>query len=135
MWIAFRYARLTIYLCRFYVAQCYFVVDKKKRSLDKLGNVLQFYVEIVIFIKNVIAEGKTSACQNTSFISATFYKLFTKKVYISNVIILKNEKIFRNRNFYPKSSLLSSFSATENEHLCYLDLARQLWAKNIVLNV
>ena len=34
--------------------------------------------------------------------------------------------LLRNRNFYPKSSLLSSFSATENEHLCYLDLARKL---------
>jgi hypothetical protein len=37
------------------------------------------------------AEGKTSARQITSFISAMFYKLFTKKVYISNVIIFKNE--------------------------------------------
>jgi hypothetical protein len=44
--------------------------------------------------KECNAEGKTSACQYTSFISATFYKLFTQKVYISNVIILKNEKIF-----------------------------------------
>ena len=49
------------------------------------------------------AEGKTSACQNTSFISATFYKLFTKKVYISNVIILKNEKIFSRMFFYNES--------------------------------
>jgi hypothetical protein len=40
------------------------------------------------------AEGKTSACQITSFISAMFYKIFTKKVYISNVIIFKNEKVF-----------------------------------------
>jgi hypothetical protein len=32
----------------------------------------------------------------------------------------------RNRNFYPKSSLLSSFSATENAHFFYLDLARKL---------
>jgi hypothetical protein len=39
-------------------------------------------------------EGKTSACQIPSFISAMFYKIFTKKVYISNVIIFKNEKIF-----------------------------------------
>jgi hypothetical protein len=38
------------------------------------------------------AEGKTSACQIPSFISAMFYKIFTKKVYISNVIIFKNEK-------------------------------------------
>jgi hypothetical protein len=36
------------------------------------------------------AEAKTSACQITSFISAMFYKIFTKKVYISNVIIFKN---------------------------------------------
>jgi hypothetical protein len=27
---------------------------KKKRLLDKLGNVLQFYVEIVIFIRNQV---------------------------------------------------------------------------------
>jgi hypothetical protein len=40
------------------------------------------------------AEGKTSACQITSFISATFYKIFTKRIYISNVIIFKNEKVF-----------------------------------------
>jgi hypothetical protein len=40
------------------------------------------------------AEGKTSACQITSFISAMFYKIFPKKVYISNVIIFKNEKVF-----------------------------------------
>ena len=40
------------------------------------------------------AEGKTSACQIPSFISAMFYKIFTKKVYISNVIIFKNEKVF-----------------------------------------
>jgi hypothetical protein len=41
-------------IARFYVARCYFVVDKKKRLLDKLGNVLQFYVEIVIFIRNQV---------------------------------------------------------------------------------
>jgi hypothetical protein len=40
------------------------------------------------------AEGKTSACQITTILR-------------------------RNRNFYPKSSLLSSFSATENEHLLF----------------
>ena len=45
------------------------------------------------------AEGKTSVCQITSFISAMSYKIFTKKVYIikvyiSNVIIFKNEKGF-----------------------------------------
>jgi hypothetical protein len=48
------------------------------------------------------AEGKTSACQKTSFISATFYKIFTQKVYISNVIIFKNESLFRN-NFFKAS--------------------------------
>ena len=48
------------------------------------------------------AEGKTSACQITSFISAMFYKIFTKKVYISNVIILKNEKIFSKMIFLKK---------------------------------
>ena len=40
------------------------------------------------------AEGKTSACQISSFISAMFYKIFTKKIYISNVIIFENEKVF-----------------------------------------
>jgi hypothetical protein len=44
--------------------------------------------------KECNAEGKTSACQIPSFISAMFYKIFTKKVYISNVIIFKNEKVF-----------------------------------------
>ena len=37
--------------------------------------------------------------------------------------------------FYPKSSLLSSFSSTENEHFCYMDLARKLWVNNIVPKV
>ena len=41
-------------IARCYVARRCFVVDKKKRSLDKLGNVLQFYVEIVIFIRNQV---------------------------------------------------------------------------------
>jgi hypothetical protein len=41
------------------------------------------------------AEGKTSACQITSFISAMFYTIFTKRVYISNVIVFKNEKVFK----------------------------------------
>ena len=44
-------------------------------------------------------EGKTSACQIPSFISAMFYKIFTKKVYISNVIIFKNESLFKNDFF------------------------------------
>ena len=46
------------------------------------------------------AEGKTSACQITSFISAMFYKIFTKQVYISNVIIFKNEKVFSKMIFF-----------------------------------
>jgi hypothetical protein len=44
--------------------------------------------------KECNAEGKTSACQIASFISAMFYKIFTKKIYISTVIIFKNEKGF-----------------------------------------
>ena len=45
--------------------------------------------------KKLNAEGKTSACQKkkTSFISAMFDEIFTKKIYISNVIILKSEII------------------------------------------
>jgi hypothetical protein len=50
--------------------------------------------------KECNAEGKTSACQKTSVISAMFYKIFTQKVYISNVIILKNEKIFSKMIFF-----------------------------------
>jgi len=38
-------------------------------------------------------KGKTSACQKPSFISAMSYYIFTKKLYVSNVIILKNEEI------------------------------------------
>jgi hypothetical protein len=45
------------------------------------------------------AEEKTSACQIPSFISAMLYKIFTKKVYISNVIIFKNESLFKNDFF------------------------------------
>jgi hypothetical protein len=41
-------------IARCYVARRCFVVDQKTRSLDKLGNVLQFYVEIVIFIRNQV---------------------------------------------------------------------------------
>jgi hypothetical protein len=36
------------------VARRYFVVDKIKRLLDKLVELLQFYVEIVIFIRNQV---------------------------------------------------------------------------------
>ena len=46
--------------------------------------------------KECNAEGKTSACQKTSFISAMSYYIFTKKLYVSNVIILKNEEICPN---------------------------------------
>jgi hypothetical protein len=49
------------------------------------------------------AEGKTSTCQITSFISAMFYKIFTKKVYISNVIIFKTEKVFFKNDFFKAS--------------------------------
>ena len=63
-------------IARLYEARLYFVVDKEKRLLEKLVELLQFYVEIVIF--------------------------------------------------YPKLSVLSSFSSTENAHFCYLDLARKL---------
>jgi hypothetical protein len=63
-------------IARLYGARLYFVVDKEKRLLEKLVELLQFYIEIVIF--------------------------------------------------YPKSSLLSSFSSTENAHFCYFDLARKL---------
>jgi hypothetical protein len=39
-------------IARFYVARRYFVVYKKKTL--KLGNALQFYVEIVFFIRNQV---------------------------------------------------------------------------------
>ena len=52
--------------------------------------------------KECNAEGKTSACQIPCFISAMFYTIFTqKKVYISNVIIFKNEKVF-SKSFFLK---------------------------------
>jgi hypothetical protein len=37
-----------------YVARRYFVVDKIKRLLDKLVELLQYYVEIVILIRNQV---------------------------------------------------------------------------------
>jgi hypothetical protein len=40
------------------------------------------------------AEGKTSACQITSFISATFYKLFTKKSIHIKCYYLQKRKVF-----------------------------------------
>ena len=49
------------------------------------------------------AEGKTSACQKTSFISAMSYKIFTKKVFISNVIIFKNGKSLFKNDFFKAS--------------------------------
>jgi hypothetical protein len=52
------------------------------------------------------AEGKTSACQIASFISAMFYKIFTKKIYILNVIIFKNEKVFLKMIFVDKKKRL-----------------------------
>ena len=36
------------------VARRYFVVDKKKRLLDKLVELQQYYVEIVIYIRNQV---------------------------------------------------------------------------------
>jgi hypothetical protein len=59
---------------------------------EKIGKIMER--------KECNAEGKTSACQKASFISAMFYKICTKKVYISNVIILKNENIFSKRIFF-----------------------------------
>ena len=53
--------------------------------------------------KECNAEGKTSACQKTSFISAMSYTIFTTKVNISNLIILKNEKIFSKMIFFKES--------------------------------
>jgi predicted solute-binding protein len=52
--------------------------------------------------KECNAEGKTSACQKTSFTSAMYYKMLTKIIYISNVIILKNEEIFSKMTFFRK---------------------------------
>jgi hypothetical protein len=52
--------------------------------------------------KECNAKGKTSACQKPSFISAMSYYIFTKKLYVSNVIILKNEEICPNFFFFRK---------------------------------
>ena len=38
------------------------------------------------------AEGKTSACQITSFISAMFYKIFTKKIYTYQMFLSSKTK-------------------------------------------
>jgi hypothetical protein len=75
--------------------------------------------------KNVTLKEKHLHAKKTRFISAMFYKIFTTK-YTYQMFLL------RNRIFYLKSSLLSSFSSTENGHFCYLDLARKLCGKNIV---
>ena len=40
------------------------------------------------------AEGKTFACQIPSFISAMFYKIFTKKFTYQRLLSFKNEKVF-----------------------------------------
>jgi hypothetical protein len=46
------------------------------------------------------AEGKTSACQITSFISAMFYKLFTKKKYTYQMLLSsKTKSLFKNDFF------------------------------------
>jgi hypothetical protein len=55
-------------------------------------------------------------------------KTFTGKIGWTSLLQFYVEIVF----FYPKSSLLSSFSSTGNAHFCYLDLARELWVKNIV---
>jgi hypothetical protein len=47
------------------------------------------------------AEGKTSAWQITSFISAMSYTIFTNKVYISNVHNIHNKSI-HNKSIHNK---------------------------------
>ena len=44
------------------------------------------------------AEGKTSACQITSFISAMFYKIFTKK-YTYQMLLSSKTKVFSKKIF------------------------------------
>ena len=63
------------------------------------------------------------------------YFVVDKKKTFTGQIAWTSTILRRNRNFYPKSRLLSSFSSTENAHFYYFDLARKLWAKNIVPNV
>ena len=41
------------------------------------------------------AEGKTSACQITSFISAMFYKIFTKKYTYQMLLSSKTKNSFQ----------------------------------------
>jgi hypothetical protein len=46
------------------------------------------------------AEGKTSACQIPSFISAMFYKIFTKKgMHIKCYYFQKRKSLFKNDSF------------------------------------
>jgi hypothetical protein len=46
------------------------------------------------------AEGKTSACQIPSFISAMFYKIFTKKsIHIKCYYLQKRKSLFKNDFF------------------------------------
>ena len=40
-------------IARLYEARLYFVVDKEKRLLEKLVELLQFYVEILIFLSEI----------------------------------------------------------------------------------
>ena len=47
------------------------------------------------------------------------YLAVDKKKTFSGQIGQRSTILRRNRIFYPKSSLLSSFSATENEHLLF----------------
>jgi hypothetical protein len=70
------------------------------------------------------------ACQNTSFISTTFYKLFTKKVYISNVIILKNEKIFSRKFFLKYADSASDPTKIGPKNVLFMFLLRKC-KKNI----
>jgi hypothetical protein len=50
--------------------------------------------------KECNAEGKTSACQITSFISAMFYKIFTKKsMHIKYYYLQKRKSFFKNDFF------------------------------------
>jgi hypothetical protein len=66
------------------------------------------------------AEEKTSACQIPSFISAIFYKISTKKLYISNVIIFKNEKVFSKMIFLKQVKKCSQRSMVNKMSSCNL---------------
>ena len=62
---------------RLYVARCYFVVDKKKRLLDKLVELLQFYVEIIFIIRSSF-----SSTENAHFC----YSGLTRKWWAKNIV-------------------------------------------------